>query len=487
MYTYNIRVYIFLFLAIYSKNAFSQKKSLNLEGAIEIAQKNSFDYRVAFNRYQSNLWNFRIYKSSFFPTLILDGIIPNYSRSINRITLPSGEDTFVSQNQAYSSLNLGIRQNVSATGGVISVGSTLSRIDVFYNNRQTNYSTVPVSISYMQQTVGFNNFKWLNKTEPVRYEMAKRELVSSMQEIGSQTVENYFNMIASQTQQSLSKQNLANTDTLNRIAKDRFKLGTVSQSELLQLRLNILNAQNKLREDSINFVLARQQFSRYLLIDDEERSLEIPNKIKFYEIQFQDGLEQAKNNSKAVIDFRLKRLEAERNLAQVKAENKLKFNVQANFGLSNASSHFPTLYANLVNQQNISVGFSVPLLDWGVAKTQKLRAEANLEMVRSEVEQQQMQLEQEIALQTSKWNMHQKVIEAAIEAKEIAEKNYEIEVQRYRKGSISINDLNAAQNQKDSASGFYIQALKTYWILYYTIRKLTLYDFQKKEVIVIAN
>jgi len=466
------------------KMAEAQERLLSLSEAIGMAQKQSFEYKVALNRYHSNRWNYENYKASFLPTLSIDGTIPSYNRSINRITLPNGEDTFVSQNQAYSNLNLGIRQNVSATGGILSLGSSLDRIDVFGNIRQTNYSSVPVSISYLQNTIGFNSFKWQKKTEPIRFESAKRELSTNMQQIGLQTVSNYFNMIATQTQRSLSKQNLANADTLHRIAKDRFKLGTVSQSELLQLRLNVLNAQNRVLEDSISYVLAQQQFSTYLLIDGTNLRLEVPEKIAFFEINFKEALAQAKNNSKTVIDFRLKRLEAEKNVAEVKSESNLKFNVRANFGLSSRAANLQGLLNGLENQQNVSLSFSLPLLDWGFAKTQKLRAEANLAMVKSEIEQQDMQLEHEVTLHVSRWNLHQKNIASAIEAKQIAEENYELEIQRYKSGRISINDLNAAQNQKDNASNAYIQSIRTYWDLYYTIGKLTLYNFEKNEKIV---
>lgn len=477
-----------LFVLVTSTSFFEivqgQDRLLRLNEAITMAQQQSFEYKVALNRYQSNRWNYANYKASFLPTLSIDGTVPSYNRSINRITLPNGEDAFVSQNQAFSNLNLGVRQNISATGGTLSVGSSLNRIDVFGNLRQTNYSSVPVSVSYLQNTIGFNSFKWLKKTEPLRFESAKRELTTSMQQISLQTVGNYFNMIATQTQRTLSKQNLANADTLHRIAKDRFKIGTVSQSELLQLRLNVLNAQNRVREDSISYVLARQQFSRYLLIDGTSLRLEIPDQISFYEINVREAIAQAKNNSKAVMDFRLKRLEAERSVAQVKSESNLKFNVRANFGLSNTAADLQGLLNGLENQQNVSLSFSLPLLDWGFAKTQKLRSEANLSMVKSEIEQQDMQMEQEVSLHVSRWNLHQKNIAAAIEAKQIAEENYELEIQRYKLGRISINDLNAAQSQKDNSSNAYIQSIRTYWDLYYTIGKLTLYNFEKKEKIV---
>src|SRR5690606_26148621 len=121
--------------------ASGQGKRLSLQSAIRMAQEQSFEYEVALNRYQSSVWRFRNYNASFLPTLYLDGTIPNYSRAISRITLPSGEDTFVSQNQAYSSLNLGIRQNVALTGGVFSLSSSLNRIDVFGSDRQVSYAS----------------------------------------------------------------------------------------------------------------------------------------------------------------------------------------------------------------------------------------------------------------------------------------------------------------------------------------------------------
>ena len=39
-------------------------------------------------------------------------------------------------------------------------------------------------------------------------------------------------------------------------------------------------------------------------------------------------------------------------------------------------------------------------------------------------------------------------------------------------------DLNASIEEKDAARRNYLNALHTYWSLYYTLRSLTLYDFR---------
>jgi len=464
---------------------YAQERVISLEQTIRMAQKNSFEYKVAANRYQSSVWNFRNHSASFLPSLYLDGTIPNYSRSITKITLPTGEDAFVDQNQAFSSLNLGVRQNVGITGGVLSLSSMLDRIDILGDNPSVRYSTVPVSISYNQDAIGYNRFKWSKKIEPLRFEVSQKKLIADMEQIGLQSVSYYFNLFVAQSRKVLSQQNLANSEKLYNISQERFKLGAVSQSDLLQLRLKVLQAQKELAQDSVDLVLSQQQFQHYLTLPDGGPIvLALPDSIPFFDVGFDQALKQAYENSESVIRFRLNRLDAEEELDRVKAESNLKFNIRANFGLSNRADNFSQLFNHLENQQNFALSFSLPLLDWSFSKTQKLRAEANLEIVKSQIEQDEMQFEQEIALHTSRWNLHQQQMTISTETKEISEKNYELEVERYLRGAISINDLNQAQAQKDNAITAYFGAIRTYWELYYTLRRLTLYDFDKMEKLV---
>ncbi len=478
-------IYVSVFIGIAAmsgRSLLAQERVITLQQAIQLAQENSFEYKVALNSYQSSIWTYRNFSASFRPMLYLDGTIPNYSRAITKITLPSGEDAFVSQNQAFSSLNLGVRQNVALTGGTIAIGSSLNRIDVFGVNRQVSYSTIPASISYYQDAIGYNAFKWQKQIEPLRFEAADRKFVANMLQIAGQTVTYYFDMLSAQLQRELSEQNLNSADTLYAIAQERFRIGTISKSELLQLRLNVLNAKHRLTQDSVNFVLTRQRFARYAILPEENTwKLISPDSTSFFEISFEEALTQASANNPQIIDFKAQQLEAEQQLAQTRAEANIKFNIQANFGLSNTAPKLPGLFNYFENQQNILIGFSAPILDWGFSKTQRLRAEANLALIGSQIEQDRVKLEQEIALQTARWSLHQQQLQLVVESKIVAEQNYELEKRRYLSGSITINDFNVAQQQKDNAANGYLEAIRVYWDLLYTIKRLTLYDFEKQK------
>ena len=48
----------------------------------------------------------------------------------------------------------------------------------------------------------------------------------------------------------------------------------------------------------------------------------------------------------------------------------------------------------------------------------------------------------------------------------------------YLLGKSTVLDLNASISEKDTARRNYVSALHQYWSLYYTLRSLTLHDFQ---------
>ena len=52
---------------------------------------------------------------------------------------------------------------------------------------------------------------------------------------------------------------------------------------------------------------------------------------------------------------------------------------------------------------------------------------------------------------------------------------------RYEKGAMSVTDFNTANNELESAQAQYLSQLNTYWSYYYTIQRMTLYDYVNNE------
>ncbi|MBO6762938.1 MAG: TolC family protein, partial [Roseivirga sp.] len=74
-------------------------------------------------------------------------------------------------------------------------------------------------------------------------------------------------------------------------------------------------------------------------------------------------------------------------------------------------------------------------------------------------------------------------IEIAEKRQAIALKGFEITNGRYLAGKVGILELNNARETKDSAVRNYVSALQQYWVAYYELRSLTLYDFRNNELL----
>lgn len=460
---------------------------ISLEDAIKIAKKESPDYQAMVNRNQASYWRFRNYQAGFLPELRFDGTLPQYSNSIFRQTNDAGQDIFVANNQAVLEGSLSVRQNLALTGGTFSVGSRLEQINILGDNRSTGYFVTPFSLSYSQQTLFFNRFKWDRKIEPLVYEEAKREFIENMEVISLTTCRRYFGLLRAQIQLKIAKNNLANQDTLYQISKGRFKMGKIAENDLLQMELTYLRTKNNLTTQKIAFKRTSQDLARFLNLNTEDLELSIPKDLDPFEVSTEKALEEANSNRSSVIEFRRRRLEAERNVAEVKGSNRLNVGIRANFGISQQGAEFNQLFQDYNRQQSVTLTLGFPILDWGVSKSRRKLAEANRDLESTNIAQDRQEFEQEIYLHTLNWANQRDFLATAKKAQEIAVRRYNIAKERYILGKITITDLNIAQQEMDQSLVTYLTSLERFWTDYYILRRLTLYDFQKDEKIKVED
>ena len=473
------------FCFLLSLAAHSQQQ-ITLDQAIEIAQKKSPEYKALINQNQASYWRYRNFKASFLPQLRLDATLPSYSNAINRLTNDQGEDIFVQTNQSRLQGDLSLNQNLAFTGGTLSLRSQVERVDLFANDA-TRFAVIPFSINYRQNSIFYNEFKWIQRIEPLIYEEAKRDFIEGMEDISLNTTRRYFALLKAQVQSKIAQSNFSNQDTLFQISRGRFKMGQIAENDLLQIELSVLNSKNEVTTNQIDIKRTSQNLSRYLDLETENLLLNTPKELSTFTVTVEKALEEAKSNRKAVIEFRRRRLQAEQDVAEVRGNNRLRLRLEANFGVSQQGAVFNDLFQDYNQQQSVSVSVGIPILDWGVSKSRRKLVEANKDLVNTNVEQDEQEFEQEIYLHTLNWQNQRSFLEIAKKAQEIALKRYEITKKRFILGKITITDLNIALQEKDRAALTYLNSLEKFWTDYYTLRRLTLYDFIKNEKIEVTD
>ncbi|MEP1487477.1 MAG: TolC family protein [Algibacter sp.] len=210
----------------------------------------------------------------------------------------------------------------------------------------------------------------------------------------------------------------------------------------MQIELSLLNSRNNVTTNTIELKRTSQNIARYLGLDSENVELRIPDELALFEVDANKAIKEAQSNRKIVIEFRKKRLESENQLARAKGNNKLEMSLVANLGISQNGSDFKNLFNNYNKNQYISVNFGIPIFDWGISKSERKMAEANLDLTNNDITQNKQEFEQEIYLHVLNWSSKRDFLITSQKAKEIAEKSYDITKKRYVLGKVTITDLN---------------------------------------------
>lgn len=475
-----------LFVTIASSLQSQDIERFTLEDMVKRAKDRSPSALRALTRKENSFWQYRLFKSNYNPQLRLNGTIPSYSQAFNSITQPDGSIEFLQVRQNFMDLELGLQQVISPTGGIVSVNSSTNRFDNFLaspGQPQTRYSGVPVNVRLQQPIFAYNPYKWDKKIQPLVFEESKREFVQEMEEVSFFTTQLFFDFLIAQVNFDIATINLKNTEEIFSIENKRYEIGTTTEDRLLQIELQALQAKQDLAQARLDLEGSSFAVNSFIGLNQSSRvELLAPLTIPDFEVDVERAIELAFANRSEALAFDRRKLEAEALVAQAKGQ-RVGAQLNASYGYNNAAFNFSSLYNQPNTQALVSLGFSVPILDWGRNKARMSQAQANQRLVEYTVEQDIVNFEQQIFTKVKNFIMMKDRLEVTKLSDQVAQRRYEIGLKRYQTGNVSITDLNIAQNEKDSNKRAFFNSLKDYWMAYYELRALTLFDFENQTIL----
>lgn len=457
----------------------TQRMSLSLSEVMMRARRNSVDAEVALNQLKSAYWEYRSYRAELLPEVSLNATLPSYRKQYSSYMNNDGSYSFVRNNYLQMDGELSVTQNIWLTGGKVSVNTSLDFYRQLGSPAFNRYMTIPVALTLTQPIFGVNNLKWDRKIEPVRYSEAKAQFLSATENVALTAINYYFSLLMAQENHSIAEQNLENAERLYEVAKEKREMGRISQNDLLQMELNLLNAKSDLT-DCVSDLKSNMFNLRSFLDYGENVDIvpEIPVDVPEVEINYGDALEKALANNKFAKNMLRRQLEADYEVAKAKGAQR-EINLFAQIGYTGTNKNFAGGYQNLKDNQVVEIGFEIPLVDWGRRKGKVKVAESNRKLVESQVRQENMNFNQNLFILVERYGNQLRQLETARRADEIAQKRYATNVETFLIGKISTLDLNDSRVKKDEARREYVNELYRFWNYYYQIRSLTLWDYQK--------
>lgn len=453
---------------------------LDLKRTIALANDSSLSAFRYQNMYLSGYWEYRSYKAARLPSLSLNLTPAQYYRYITqRYDSQADIDVYREQQMFSAAAGLSLVQNFDLLGGTFYVDTQLDYLRNFGDVNSTQFSTVPFRIGYQQDLLGFNAFRWDRKIEPLKFEKVKKQFIYNSESVSEEAVNYFFSLAMAQADYRLAEDNLATADTLYAIGEQRQKIASISQADLLTLKLDKVNARNTLKNAEITRKRAMSALATFLNLDKNTYiEIDLPSRPHYVDIPADRALLLAKENNPTYLEQRQNVLEAEREVDRTKKESRFNASVNASVGFNQVADNLGAAYRNLLQQDLVSLTVSIPLVDWGVRKGKYNMARNNLNVVKIAARQEEISLEEDVMMTVKDFNVQQDLIASASEALDLAELAYDQTRRRFIIGKADISSLTLSLNRQQEAQKNYIQALQNYWLNYYKIRKLTLHDFE---------
>lgn len=456
-------------------------QSLTLERAIRMAQDSSImAFQTRFD-YLRKEWAYKAYESSLKPQVMLTAQ-PMYVRQqfepASTALSPSTLNAFG------TNIAVTYEQKIGKLGGSIYADSRHIWNELFGDMRSQYgmdrvFGVTPLRIGYRQSLIGYNAFKWEKAMEEHNLRHALKQQIYRMQQIAEQTTAYYFDYVSAKEYYDTYRQNYLTTDTLYSIAKKKFMLTTVSREELMSMELERMNAKNQQDNAFTELQNARYSLLSYLRIPDtgQELSLVLPSAPQTLVLDARKAIDMAKANHPDLSAMDGEMIEAEHALDIARRRKGLQASLDVSVGVQQYDKEYFKTYRDPKTYAAAMVGLSIPLYDGKLAKNRMRQAEAGIEAVRLAAQEQNRQLEESVITTINSLETRLKTLPEAANGQVLADEAFALIQRRYADGQIDINTYMLAQNRKDQAHNIYTSLLCSFWMSYYKLCRLTMYDF----------
>lgn len=462
----------------------SETSLLTLEEVVSLAQARGLDARSAAAERDAARARDRAWHARLWPALRLGGTLPSLDQSINAVVQDSSTK-FVRQREVLSSVQLTLTQPVPLVGGEFTISSGLTRLDLLGTRDSRVWQSEPLILGWRQELFQPRRLVWDGRERAATRALAESRYLESMESIALGASQAYFEVYAARVARDNALANATVNDTLYTLSRGRYEVGRIGENDLLQSELALLRARASV--DGARLRHERALASLRIWIDappDVAIAIAPPPVPPEFAIDTTRVVNEALRHEGRMKQEALSSIQARRGVSEALAANRLNASLSATLGLDQTAERFEDAYRDPFDRQQLALRVDVPLWQWGAggADVQAARAdragqESRAERTRREVAEEALFAARGLVLARNQLNL-------AAKADTVGAKRFDVAKNRYVIGKIGIADLYLAQSEKDAALEAYVQAMRGYWLAYYELRRITLYDFERDRSVV---
>jgi outer membrane protein TolC len=460
-------------------------RTITLQDAILMAQQQGSAAQVARSNRDAARSRDDAFNARLLPQLFLQGRAADLVHGINPVLLDDGSTQFISQSQNQSTMQVGFSQRIPLTGGTVSVGSEVQRVDLFGDQRRQYYQTTPVVLSLQQDLFKPREVVWDRRDQSLSAAVAERGYLEAREDVAGQTADAFFNLYAQEVALKNASFNVAVNDTLYLLNKGRYEVGKIGENDLLKSELALLRARAAADDARLARDRAEAALRRIIAFPDgTPLAIAAPDSIPLLKADPDVAVREALKNSSTMRQNELDDVRSRRGMSVARSNNHFNATIEGSVGFNQTAPQFAQAYQSPLGKQTLSVGINLPMLQWGAGHADVEEAKAIEQRVDANNKLRKDALEEDARFSVLQLEQARRNVTLAAKADTVAQRQFEVARNRYTIGKISNEALYLAQGEKDAAVLANVQALRNYWITYYHLRRVTLYDFERNVELV---
>lgn len=465
--------------------------NLTLDESIEIAKEKSYRMKQLGQNMKIAEYNLKSTTSRLKTHITLNLTAPDYAETVRSKSDSAG--IFYSVKQLSYSGNLRISQPLP-TDGNIYVNTSLSTYKDYYDNfRSSNLNTriglsQPLDILY-----GYSQIQSELKTARLNYENStkayKREELQLIYNVSS----SYYSLLSLQKQKEIALSNLERQSEAYEISKNKYEAGLIREVDALQMEVDLAEAQSGYDIAVLNEYSSLNSFKELLGINlNDEVSLNSQLAYKVIAIDPEVAVDHALRNRTELreqdIQIELSKLAVKRQKVAGLPRGSIEaYYEQVGYNLSktdfNINNSISSSYRNFLDRgPSFGIGFtiSIPILDFGENKALIRAAKARLESNQFQKEDLERSIETRVRNLVAGISSNLKRLQLLEKNLTIAEKSFDITLQRYSDGDIDSQALALERNRLNTAYTSHLGAYIQYQLSLAELMQQTLYDFERE-------
>ena len=466
-----------IIISLFLVSQVSGQRVLTLDEALSIALKQSYNIQSANYSLISSEKSLEAQKLGLRSLVSLSVDVPSYTRSLRTSFDPTtGTDNFYSTENTMIQTTLSISQPVMFTNGNISLSGVLQgnrQIDV--NSVQTNNYFSNLIISLNQPLFQINTQARTLERAEINLEKAQRSFTQQQKDLVYSVSSGFYGLVKTKKNLEITKEKVRQTEESYTTASNKFKAGLIAEDQVLQLEVELSSSKNELLGAIQSFEDAKNDFKILIGLPLSE-NVDVEGEVdyKIVTVNVEEAVQSALKNRPDILNAEKDLYLTELSIEETDARSEIKANLKASYGINKNADQFESIFNRFADTRSVSLNVSIPLIDWGKNAREVEASEANYEQSKLSFQNKKDNIRKEITSAINQLNSTKARVEVLSKSVGIAERSYNISLERFKVGNITSFELSQSRLRLTEAKLSSLSALIEY--------KLSVVDLERKTL-----